>query len=438
MNRFFNLKIAVLALALLVCAFTFWRFKYSRKAPNIIVILIDTLRADHLGAFGYERNISANIDKLAAESLNFSRAIAAASWTAPSVTSILSGLYPTAHTNQPPKRFSTARQLGNKIPENVHLIQQMLKQRDYQTAAISSNPWVSKDFDFDKGFDRFYYAKHINAGKIVELGKKEIELFVKDPSNPFFLYLHFIDPHEPYLPHPDFTFEGNLKSRQYSEEMMKKINLYDGEIQYTDTQLGIFFDYLRNKGLYDNSVIVLVSDHGEAFEEHGIFGHGFNLNIEEVHVPLFIKGLGTIGKFDDTVSHVDIVPTLLDLAGIEKPKVLMGQSLLDLDKVKARTGIYSETYRVFRQRAFSTTAGERLIVEMGDTTHPKHTMTKRGVYDLVKDPYELNSIEDASLDAELQGYLESMIAKNQPVSKPQEVKIPDKTLEQLETLGYIN
>jgi arylsulfatase len=439
MSRFLNFrKISLSVLILVVGSAIAWKLSVAGKHPNIIVILIDTLRADHLGSFGYERNLSPNLDQFAKESLNFTRAISTSSWTPPSVTSILSGLYPTAHTNQPPKRLTTARQQGNKIPLEVKLLPEILKAKQYRTSAVSSNPWISKDFGFDRGFDRFYYAKHINAEKVVALSKNEIDNFSGDASVPFFLYMHFIDPHEPYLPHSEYSYEGKLAGREYSEEMSQKINMYDSEVQYTDAQLGEFFSYLKTKGLYDNSLIIVVSDHGEAFMEHGSFGHGFNLNIEEVHVPLFIKGLGQSGIVEDSVSHVDILPTILDVLGIDKPSGLPGQSLRDSAGLKQRAGVYSEAYRVFRQRAFSTAAGERLILEMGDTANPKTTMDKKGLYDLIKDPEERHSLEDPALYAELRGYLESVVTKNIAISKPQEVDIPDKTLEQLETLGYIN
>lgn len=439
MKRFSKYKIGIVATVIItVLGICLFGLKTSRSSPNIIIIMIDTLRADHLGCFGYERNTTPNIDRLASESLNFKRAISASSWTPPSVTSILTGLYPTAHTNQPPKRFSSAVQLGNQIPDSVRLLPEMLKVKNYRTAAISSNPWISKEFNFNKGFDRFYYAKHIDAEKVVALGKKEVDLFSQDQEKPFFLYLHLIDPHEPYLTHADFKFNGALGEREYSEEMMNKINLYDGEIQYTDAQLGVFLNYLKDKKLYENTIIVLVSDHGEAFNEHGSFGHGFNLHIEEVHVPLIIKTLGAPGVVEESVSHVDIVPTLLSLVGINLPKYLVGQSLLDAKALATRSGVYSEVYRVFRQRAFSTAVGERLIVEMGDTSNPKNSMDKKGLYDLIKDPHELNSIDDPIVDAELRSYLESIVSRNTPLYAPKEVKIQDKTVEQLETLGYIN
>lgn len=440
MMKPFNIKLifSILLIVAATVAGTWWKLNQKTKATNVIVILVDTLRADHLSLYGYERSTSPNLDKLAEESLVFSRAISTASWTPPGTTSVLSGLYPTTHTNQPPKRLTTAAHLGNKIPPEVKLLPVILKEQLYQTAALTSNPWITEEFGFDRGFDRFYYSKHIDAKNLIERSKKTIDRFLQNSDTPFFLYLHLIDPHAPYTAHSEFPFQGKLSRGNYSEEAMGDINAYDSEIAFTDFHLGRLFDYLKSKGLYEDSIIVVVSDHGEAFHEHGITGHGFNLHIEEVHVPLIIKGIGKTGFVTEAVSQVDIVPTLLDKLKIAAPYALDGISLLNPSLIKQRAGVYSETYRIYRQRAFSTVAGERLIVEMGDIENPKELMSKKGLYDLNKDPYESNSIEDAPMYDELRSYLESMVAKNIPITTPQEVEIESKTVEQLETLGYIN
>ncbi len=430
-------KIVSIVLLVLLLAAGCYFLCGKQKKPNVIVILIDTLRADHLSAYGYERSTSPNIDKFARDGALFKNAFSTASWTPPGTTSVLSGLYPTGHTNQPPKRLTDAQLTGIKIPQNIKLLPEVLKANGYQSAALTSNPWITKEFDFDRGFDVFYYSKHLDAKGILDRSRKSVSRFMENPEKPFFLYLHLIDPHAPYTAHPEFPFSGKLNVREYSETALADINAYDSEIAFTDAQLGSFFEFLKSKNLYDDTVIALVADHGEAFDEHGLTGHGFNLNVEEVHIPFIIKSAGLKGEYADTVSQVDLMPTILDVVGLEAPYPLAGISLRDSEKLKNRPGVYSENYRIYRQRAFSNFDQQRLIMEMGDIENPKDQMSKRGVYDLKTDQFEQKSLEDAELETELKSYLDQAIKENVPMAAVKEVEIEKGTMQTLETLGYI-
>jgi arylsulfatase A-like enzyme len=410
----------------------------EKRKPNVIVITIDTLRADHLSVYGYERKTSPNLEEFAKDSAVFSRAFSTASWTPPGTTSILSGLYPTAHTNQPPKRLTTALQTGIKLPAELRLLPEILKENGYQSSALSSNPWITEEFGFDRGFDRFYYSKHLDAKGILDRSRKSVERFLQSADQSFFMYLHLIDPHAPYTSHPQHQFSGELSRRKYSETALADINAYDSEIAFTDYHLGKFFEYLKANDLYDNSIIVVTADHGEAFDEHGITGHGFHLHVEEVHIPLIFKGLGKTGRFDNSVSQVDILPSILDILKLPQPYALAGISLRKTEEIGKRTGVYSENYRIYRQRAFSSVDGERLIMEMGDIENPKDQMSKKGLYALAQDPLEQSNLEDQELETELKSYLDQTIAANKPLSATREVDLASETLQQLETLGYIN
>lgn len=427
-----------LLLAVLVAiALSFRWYKTSQK-KNIIVLMVDTLRADHLSSYGYQRSTSPAIDRLGADGLRCTRAYAAAPWTAPGVASILSGLYPSVHTVQPPKRLSEAKRIGHRVPDEVKLIGEYLSSEGFQTAGVSSNPWISKEFNFSKGFDRFVYEKHVNAQRVVTLAKEEIENFGQKPSVPFLLYVHFFDPHAPYKPPADFQnpFTDFIQGDLYSEKMQQQINNYDAEIAYTDLQIADFVSFLKGRGLYDDSIIVFVADHGEAFNEHGEVEHGFHVHVEEVAIPLIVKAPGLTGTIEAAVSQIDIVPTLLEAVGIARPDNLQGISLYDQKAINQRSGVFSETYRVYRERALSTGEGTRLLTSVDSDSDT--TMKPSGLFDTREDPHELRPMQNSELQNELMGYLKSIVKKNAPRVKAQEQEISDDTMKQLETLGYIN
>lgn len=415
--------------------------KFTKKSsPNIFVLLIDTLRADHLGTYGYSRDTSPNIDKLAKDSIVFHRALAAASWTAPSVSTILSGLYPSQHTNQPVRERGRALKLGSKLPNSIETMSERLKTRGYRTAGISTNPWITAEFNIDQGFDNFHYFDRAAAEKVVKSAKKIVGSYKE--TEPSFLYMHFMDPHSPYAPQKSFAnlFSGSNGKHPYGEVEQKKINLYDAEIKYTDHHIGTFIDFLKEKNLYDDAVIILLADHGEAFLEHGTSGHGYQLFMEEVHIPLLVKVPGHKGSILKSVSQIDVLPTILDVVGADPDVSLPGVSLLDSEAIEKRTGVLSEVYRVYEQHAYTTTEGERLIKDFGNRKSPFLTQSQ-GLFNLNQDPSEQKLIESPEITAELDGYLQGVNQNNQKnISKvdSNEVTISDSTFKKLESLGYIN
>ncbi len=431
----------IILAVILFIAFATVLFFINKPAsrPNIIVILVDTLRADHLGAYGYSRDTSPNFDKLAKDSQLFTRAIASSSWTVPSVASLLSGLNPSGHMTTPVRERPKALKIGDRYPDAIDSMPEIFLKNGYQTAAITTNPWITKDFGFDQGFQTLDFFSRARAEKVIKSAKKRIDILQKKPD-PFLLYMHFLDPHSPYTPPAAYEkmFVDAKMDRQYDERNQRKINLYDAEIRYFDDQLGEFIRFLKEKNIYDDTVIVFVSDHGEAFDEHGNGGHGYQLHIEEVHIPLTIKAPGFSGENRDTVSHIDVLPTLLKMAGIEVPATLPGLALNDKKALSARSSVLSELYRVKRQRSVTTPEGTRLIVSMGDTKKPTDEMTTKGTYDLDTDPYELNPIHDENLTRDLRGRLETALQESVPQAEAAEVPMDEKTMKTLETLGYLN
>jgi len=363
----------------------------------VIVVLIDTLRSDHVDALGAKKGLSPCMDRLAEQGFLFQRALAPSSWTKPSVASLFTGLYPGRHgaIGTPVSFNGRASALD---PALVTLAEQ-LKSAGYHTAAFATNPQIIADFHFDQGFDRFVQP----AGTAGELLNRALE-WIKDrqPGERYFTYLHLIDPHEPYFPPQEFRERYGRKkpgkgalfvregiplgikqwARQFKrwqpppsgegfsfdykplagiveqgfpdldpKKLHERVFLdfsgmedpalldridyltshYRGEVAYADNALADFVGGLEKLGLLDDILLVVTGDHGETFLEHGNWGHGYALHIEEVDVPLLIRTPGTEGPFkgasNDPVSLVDIYPTVLDFLGLSLPKDLDGTTL---------------------------------------------------------------------------------------------------------------
>jgi arylsulfatase A-like enzyme len=350
---------------------------HSPAHPNVLVILLDTTRADHLGVFGYERDTSANIDRFARENVCFTHAFTAAPWTPPSVATLFSGLYASSHGMMPPDQTPTEGIVWKRLDENVLTLAEILKGAEYRTAAISPNPWITPEFGYGQGFDSFTAELDDPADAVTTAGLERIDE-LKESGEPFFLYLHYLDPHAPYLPPKEHDiYRGPLKQAHYAAPMMKGVNRYDGEIHYVDESLGRLFEGLKARGVYDDLTIVLLGDHGEQFEEHGNLGHGWQLFNEELHVPLIVKpgrmaaaSSGSDGReerrtgrrIDRVVSIVDVLPTVLALADVEAPAGLPGLNLLDDAALAVRPGVFAEIDRRLSLRAFVGANGKKLIL----------------------------------------------------------------------------
>jgi arylsulfatase A-like enzyme len=357
----------------------------------------------------------------------------------------------------PPNDRDIAKRGLAKLADSLDTMPEIFKGLGYKTAAVSPNPWITKEFGYAQGFDQFYFLEKKPASKIIESARKIFDGWAKDGGkDPFFLYLHFLDPHDPYEPLPgyDTKFTGNLTRSpfSYSAEMQRDINLYDGEINYLDTELGKLFEMLRERKLYDDLVIVIVSDHGEQFMEHGEVRHGRLLYNEEVHVPLMLRTGRAEDRgrvIDHTVSTVDILPTLLDLLGKERPKALPGASLLREEQIKDRKGLLSEVRRVYDMKSVTDTPGNRLIMQVPyDEREPDPMKSLEawvspkvvGVFDARNDYACKVPLQNRGLEARLSGTFGSIHSQALKVlvtpNKPGE-EIRDETLEQLKSLGYL-
>jgi arylsulfatase A-like enzyme len=318
--------------------------------PNIIIYLMDTLRADHLGCYGYSKGATPGIDSFAAAGTLFSKAYAQSSWTKSSVGSIVTGLLPRAHA---------ANRRDQALPSSVLTVAERLANIGYSTAGFVTNPNLVPEFGFDQGFETYEVLeeKDPQRGYVRsdELNSSAIAwLETRSSERPFFLYLHSMDPHDPYLeaglaqPGSEPANIGSMAFMKALEEgkieatdeiRERLLSLYDSEIAFNDRSFEKLMQWLDSAGLYDSSLIILLSDHGEEFYDHGWWRHGKTLYREQLEVPLIVKwprGLGAGERIDGMVQHVDLLPTILDYLGEPIDESLHGRSVLEL--LKRRDG----------------------------------------------------------------------------------------------------
>lgn len=315
---------------------------------NVILISIDTLRADHLGCYGYEKATSPNIDVLASESALFLNVYSASPWTLPSHVSMLTGLYGAHH--------QVYHDSESMDPIDVTLAEK-LRENSYKTTAFTGGGFVSAVYGFSKGFDSYYEGEggvfhQDSAARIFSVVSQWID---RSENQDFFLFIHTYQPHSPYACPPPYKFMfldddakwGHVDLIQHlggneclyrelpDEEKRNIIGLYDGEIRYTDELLiAPLIDKLKAAGLYDRTLLVLTSDHGEEFYEHSGWGHGYSVYDEALKVPLLIKFPGSYFKgkrCDNIVSLVDIMPTILDWLDLDFSDIKIdGKSLIPI------------------------------------------------------------------------------------------------------------
>jgi arylsulfatase A-like enzyme len=435
---------------ILIITFVFsWIIFFEEgKKPNVIILMLDTLRADHLSSYGYQRETSPNIDKFAKTGILYKNAITAAPWTPPAVASILTGLYPSSHKMMPPNARELAASQSKRLNEKLDTLPEILKKNDYQTIGISPNPWITKEFGYDQGFDVFETHLRKDAKHITDRAISLLEDAQKK-EQPFFGYFHYLDPHDPYKPPAPFDtlYSGKIPfDFEYSQRMTDFINKYDGEISFLDQELGRLFNYLEEKNLVKNTIIIIVADHGEQFMEHGDHRHGYQLFNEELNVPLIVKVPSVVNSsavINEPVSVVDIVPTILDVSKIKFNGHLSGVSLVNFKSIAQRQNLMAEIDRVYHQRGLNNFDGKRLIVgtSKNDTDFNGDYFSKKSrLYDSFNDVLAKVRINDDALRAELIELLKQSMKnaeKNAIDDDGKGIEVKPETLEQLKSLGYL-
>lgn len=415
--------LVLVALGTALAAVGGWRYARASAPVSgpIILISVDTLRADRLPAYGYKNVRTPAIDALAADGVVFERAYSHAPQTLPAHAAMLSGRLP----------FETGVRdnLGFAVKPGERLLPQMLRERGFTTGGIVSAYVLRKETGISQGFDFFDgemppSSPELSIGQVQRDGTASETIaehwLDTQHSSRTFLFLHLYEPHKPYAPPERFAEFGP----------------YEGEIAYTDEIIGRLVHYLKSHQLYDQSTIVLVADHGEGLGDHGEQEHGLFVYEEAIHVPLIIKQAGNIKpgrRVTDLVQHVDLVPTILDLVKAPIPGNLHGRSLkplLDGTGHPPEPSIYSEA--LYARYHF----GWSELTALTDGRYRFIKAPRKELYDLERDPHERDNIADtrATASQALGAALERLISGT-AIQAPADISADAR--ERLQALGYV-
>lgn len=422
----------------------------AAKPLNVVLYLIDTLRADHLATYGYPRATSPSIDDFARSAVVFERAQAQSSWTRPAVASIFSGLEAWRHG---------ANHRNEGMAEEVDTLAERFQAAGYYTGAVITNPNVARSYGFGQGFETFQrLAGGRNSSENVAGTAAEwLDAAQRStPAKPFFLYLHTVDPHAPYRPAPAFQerFAARVERLEVGTLAFLRrlglgqepvtpgilrdlIDLYDAEVAENDAGFGSLIEQLRRRELLDSTLVVLVSDHGEEFHEHGGFEHGKTLYQDQLHVPLVVRvpGSGAGRRVNDLVQQVDLYPTLLDLAGLPAGIDSQGLSLRPL----------LEGGRLASEREFVATMDVDRVVKSSLLRWPwklvRHEQGPqegtRQLFDLSRDPTE--QVDRSAEQPFWADYLTARLTQRLSAPRVKRAEVPeDEELQKdLKALGYL-
>ncbi len=297
------------------------------RPPNVVIVLLDAVRADHLPFYGYPRDTAPFLTSLAARGVVFDRAFSASGWTSPATASLFTSLYPFQHgVIWNIRRMRESQFRFSRVPEDAETIAEAMKKAGYATFAVSDNVSASALGGFDAGFDRFQGGSDASASAVnrqVKEWRSELA-----SGKPYFLYLHYMDAHEPYLPQQGF--DGFLKDGLMPNPRRDFMAAYDSEIRLQDAKVQGLFEQFH----WDtNTIVIVTSDHGEGFHDHGLVGHANSLYNELLRVPLLVFSSAAAfpaARIATPVGHVDVLPTLREIAGLPPDPRNVGWSLLPL------------------------------------------------------------------------------------------------------------
>jgi arylsulfatase A-like enzyme len=452
--------------------------------PNVVLVTLDTVRADHLSLLGYERDTTPFLRELAKKATVYEQAVATSNITLTTHASLFTGLYGSWHgAHMELQGFPQGRPLGERHPT----LAQILTANGYRTAAVVANyAYLGPGFRVLRGFQRpyllapvlattrFLLRRHLELVVDVVLSSDELgaryvradevnqvasELLgqASRGSAPFFLFVNYMDAHAPYVPPAPYNtiFPGRDRSLRADHfdamdvevmhgargvsgrERRHFVSQYDGAIMYLDAQIGRLVARLEELGLYDNTLIVITSDHGEAFGERNCVGHGTTPYQDQVRVPLIVKypGQSDPRAIRARVSQVDVMPTVLDVLGIPSPAPTQGVSLLDAERGAPRF-VLTESFPNLRcgprfmRMERAVFSGSMKLVDLGNGEWE--------LYDLARDPDETANRyrRDDPGAAVLSAYLERWL-KEKPQDRGDSGKLDEETLRRLKSLGYL-
>jgi len=416
------------------------------RARRVLVwISQDTLRSDHVGAYGYGRATTAGFDRMAPRWALFEDAVAPAPWTLPSLASQFTARYPSFHGAV---LDSVAR--GGKDPT----IFEALAAADFTVLGVTGNRFVSTDFGTASGFDALWFTPE-RAEDVSDLARQALD---ETDQEDLALFVHYMDPHFPYSPPPPFDrqfatgYSGSINGDNFIKRSQREVNpadlahveaLYDGEIAYTDRQIEALLEALGARGLLDTAVIAYSADHGEGFLEHGKWLHTMTLYRELLQVPLALRVPGIPGqRVARPVSLVDLAPTLLEALGVPVPKTFQGRSLMPLMRggSLAPAPIYAETEQTANLETHKLAVREgrlKYAVAVARGSGPLEVV-KEEAYDVVADPQERRPLGPAPEVEPLKRHALAFLGRaraEQPAAVP--ASLTESEREQLRALGYL-
>lgn len=415
---------------------------------NVVVILIDTLRADRLPFYGLAKNTAPFLNDLAAKSAVFERPFSASSWTAPAVASIFTSLLPSDHgvtmgfgaTKSRMKADPTIEL--NRLPAEIPTMGEVMQRAGFKTVGVADNLNIGSEIGFDRGFQEFTKLLDLGANRVNEEAKRLIKKVSAD--GPYFAYIHYMDPHKPYERRQPW-FANDCPKRHEGTRLEKNLCAYDTEIRFTDEHIAELF---REFGWLENSIVVVTADHGEEFGDHGGTGHGKTLYTEMIYVPLMVyHPKRTARRIPAKVHTIDILPTLAALAGQPAEPHWRGVSLVPFVDGTAIPATLSDRSLISERfgHTIRTLPPKRSIIENDrhyiQTEARDALPMKKELYDLEHDFAEkqnLSAAEDRVV-ADLHAQLERL-SKFPEKSSKDTMSIPanEEILEQLRSLGYIN
>jgi arylsulfatase A-like enzyme len=418
------------------------RAAYGEKR-GVILISVDTLRRDHVGAYGYPKPTTPTLDALAKAGVLADDAVSVSSWTLPSHLSMLTSVLPGTHGGTDMKQG-----FNRSVPS----VAEILKARGFATHAVTSHLYVSKTYGLEAGFDSMNFRQDRPAENVANHAMDLVDRF---GDRPFFIFLHFYDPHWHYAPPPavlkifEASYAGKLTGHLKDFQNLRRdqvkpadldhlLALYDGEIRYTDNEIGRLMTHLKERGALRNTLMVVTSDHGEEFLEHGSWEHQKTLYEEVIRVPLMVSGPGVAARREiQPVSLLDIAPTILDFLSVEPAPSMKGVSLLA--GVGELREMYGETdHTTDGARLSFLRGGEKSWKAILRSDPLKRTVRSSEWYDLAADPGEKTNRPPAEwLRGSVEGRAKEAALKSRSTAAGKPVELSAEQREKLRALGYI-
>jgi arylsulfatase A-like enzyme len=443
-------RVWAFGLLLAICNFAGCRRPSVKdSSPNIILVVIDALRADRLNDYGHDRKTNPFLAEFGKRGIRFTNAYSQSSHTKLSVASLLTGLIPPHHGVRQadfPWEEEKTRYFSDSLSSKLTTLAEVLQKKGYRTAGFVTNPHLKSYFGFSQGFEDYTYID-LPQGKARPLNNEIVRWLKQREKNPFFIYVHYMDIHAPYRPSPEYRSlytrkkdlvaygsNGPHQGTVDREAVQYTKDCYDAKINYWDDCFRELIRQMEEQGWAGNTIFVILSDHGEEFYDHGGFGHGFTLYQEQLRVPLYIVGQGRIPPGQvrkDRVEVIDIFPTLCALAGQKvKSLGLQGKDLLASEGLSPDSFHYAETC-MGKAPVSVQTADFKLIYNVAEKSFE--------LYDLKNDRKESANIISSKPAWARAGQKEllELMASRKPGIQSSKREMSRETMDALRSLGYI-